>query len=495
MKNRLGLLLGCWMVLSLCLSPQLGHVSPQSVEKPVHEIHASREGLYIPPVRATTQLAPALTGTVAVAEGAGATDKEQWASLVIDTPEPDYLALEFEGEYAFVLHGAGEPGAEIELIVNNALQSRRATKVDAQGRWQIGATREDLRPGELYCALRYVHDWGSEITWTSRLSEELPELRLPAYVAEGERWLIGHAQGDVRVEASAEGRSLLCLQNRDGSFSVTGIAGLPTGSEILLTAVDALGNSAEAVCVVVKPDSASLRFTANAPQAHRYLPRVAGVAARDEPTAWPTYVPPTPEPDIEAFFPIEERQELVEVRANADAYATLEGLALLEIDAAVGNGLFNAEVRKRLRDMRRQMVLPVDLSTVGLDGLEIPLVARGHRVGSVWVDSALGTSANTGEETDGFVFTLELEIGESQGRARLQIVQSPEQLAPLKAQGWNPITLNDDTFHDFDEFVEAEGVVLIYACVPLRFDPAEAEPYRRDVLLLSEWRELLPIER
>jgi|GEM_PF-3007217 len=506
MKNRLGLLVGCWMVLSLCLSPQIAHITTQSEEEPSFGSQmATREALYVPPVRAASmQLAPTLTGSAVAfgAEDAGDVDREQRVPLVIDTPEPEYMALAFDGEFAFMLHGAGEPNAEIELIVNNALQSRRAVKADDEGCWEIGVAREDLRAGEVYCALRYVHDWGSEVTWISRLSEELPELRLPAYVAEGERWLTGHAHGDVRVDASAEGRSLICLQNRDGSFSVSGIAVLPTGSEILLTAVDALGNTAEAVSLVVKPDSALLRFEAEAPQAHRYLPRVAGVSERDEPNPRPALAPtyamaaqPTPslEPVTvaaeEAFFPLEEKQQ-----ATAQAYATLEGMTLLEIDANLGNDLFDADMRKRLRDMRRQMVLPVDLSTVGPDGLEVPLVARGCRVGSVWIDAALGLSANTGEEAEGFVFTLELHIGELQGRGRLQVVQSPEQLEPLKAQGWTPIAEEDNTFYDFDAFVEAEGMVWLYACVPLCFDVSQAEMHRRDGSLLVGW-ELLLAER
>ena len=311
MKNRVGLLLGCLVILSLCLSPQISLELIRGEAEPAYTA-ATREALYVPPVRASVRLAPTLTGSVAGASRpeAGAGDREQWAPLVIETPEPDYLALEFDGAYAFMLEGSGEPGAEVELFINNAPQSRKVATVDAKGRWRIGASREDLREGEVYCALRYVHDWDSETAWSSRLPGGLPELLLPAYVAAGTKRLTGFVQGDARIKASVEGESLLCLQSQDGSFSVMGITNLASGTEIMLTAVDALGNRAEAVCMVVRPESAALRFAADAPQAYQYLrnvPDTDDAPAEDEaPAARPTEAPlalPAPKPAGEVFFP------------------------------------------------------------------------------------------------------------------------------------------------------------------------------------------------
>jgi len=309
MKNRFWLLWWCLVVLSLCLSPSIpyvsfeGYASLESAAEPAH----GGEALYVPPVRAGMQLAPTLGGSVAASPGEGAAAMGNRAPLIIETPEPDFLALEFDGAYAFVLQGAGEPGAQIELIANNRPQSRRVATVDPEGRWEIGAAREDMRVGEVHLALRYVHDWDSEVIWRSRLPDELPELLLPAFVGEGTRRLTGYAQGDVRVEASAEGRTLLTLQNRDGSFSVAGVADLAAGSEVLLTATDALGNVAEAVSMVVRPESALLHFSMDAPQVHRYLSTEAGFDARakDEPTARPTFGPtaqPTLGPTAQPTF-------------------------------------------------------------------------------------------------------------------------------------------------------------------------------------------------
>lgn len=400
MRRRLLLLAAYWVVLSLCLSPGIAYLPPQEQEPATIALAASRGGLYVPPARAGLQLAPILTGSAAAetpsAPEADATNRP-YAPLTVDTPEAEYVSLEMEGEVAFVLQGTGEPGTSIELMINDALQSRKEAVVDENGRWRMEIAKDSVRPGEVRCALRYVMNDNYSLTWRTQLASELPELIAPAYIATGSSGFAGHTKGDVRVEAAAEGKPLLCLSNVDGSFSVAGIADLPPGSEILLGATDGWGNSTRVVCTVVKADSASLQVEADAPQIHHYLSETekdtskpAQESAAIEPSALPaarfslmagqltegnsgvrdsrsgkptqntrpSFTPPpaadaagtTPTPEggakADSFIPLQQWW-----KESMEAYAALESMALPKVDGEALEALFDAEVRKRLRDI------------------------------------------------------------------------------------------------------------------------------------------------
>ncbi len=156
------------------------------------------------------------------------------------------------------------------------------------------------------------------------------------------------------------------------------------------------------------------------------------------------------------------------------------GLTVAEIESQIEGQLLTADAKRRIRDLRRQMVLPLDLSAVGEEGLELPILAQGYRVGSVWVDCAMQMNPSTGAIVNGFVFSLALTTGEIMGDARLQVVSEPEHLNIMKTQGWISITSSDETFYAFDEFVAASGLVLVHASIPLRFNTEQAKPSYRD---------------
>ncbi len=556
MRKRLLLLAAYWVVLSLCLSPGVTYLPsemPQEVTRGA--LYASRGGLYVPPASLGVQLAPTLTGSANAAADpmAEGSDAQERAPLAIDTPEADYVALDFDREHAFVLQGTGEPGESVELLVNDVAASRKEAVIDEEGRWQVGVDRENLKVGEVGCVVRYAADKSHPVTWHSRLADELPAVSMPAYVAAGESGIEGRVQGDVQVTASMDKDTLPCILNVDGSFSVSGVTDLPVGSEVLVAAVDGLGNSVQAICMVVKPDSASLQLPINAPQAHRYLAEAAPQndfqiaqadifsAAEHAPDAnkdldntpqtetpssdatpldaTPLDATPLDATGLDAPAPGEletdeaksntEKADLLKPEgeganepyfptglqqgAEVEAYATLEGMTLPEIDDMAEAQLFGGEVRKRIRDMRKQMVLPIDLRKVGENGVKIPLIARGYRVGSVWIDPALESTPD-GKENEGYVFSLELSVGDLKGQPRLQIVEKPAQLDALAVQGWKRATALAGTFYGFDDFVDADGLVWVYASVPVGFDTERAEFYRRDSQALDGWRMLWPKE-
>lgn len=549
MRKRLLLLLAYWVVLSLCLSPGITYVSPTEPSVPASALKASAGGLYVPPAHVGMQLAPTLTGSVVsnAIEVASAEVDREYAPLVVETPEADYITPQYDGDIAFMLRGSAEPGADIDLVINDSPSTRKQISADHLGRWQVGIAKQDLESGEVRCTFQYADAAGQGLTWRSRLEEDLPQLLMPAFLAAGTKTLSGKAEGDVRLHATVDGTTLPCLLDIGGGVSVSGVADLAVGAEILIAATDAWGNSVETVSLITKPDSALLGNSALAAPTYRFRPeekKESAVATDEIPgaegaliaqvpasqTVEPTQIAsratiqpdpvstpvpelprespeplrqsaqpqrlasaPTAAPDSataadEAYFPPDQPRGV-----TVEAYATLEGLTLPELDEAYTESLFNASIRMRLRDMRKQMVLPIDLSKVGVDGLQIPLLARGYRVGCVWIDPALGISPDTGKEVDGYVFSLELEVGELMGRQRLQVVETPKQLDALKAQGWQPIVSQDSTFFEFDNFVEAQGVVLVYASVPIRFDTAQAELYRRDSVAQKDWLKMLPM--
>jgi hypothetical protein len=478
-------------------------------------------------------LAPPLLGsadTTIVSSGAAAQTQEIIEPIIIQTPEQDVIRLEptEDGSAALWLRGTGEPGAFIELHVNND-STMRVLPVQRDGSWFARIVEDELSEGEISLSVCYAGEKHSEaLTWRSRYIQSAPRLKVPAYIAVGTRSVRGSVVGDAELTATVDGVQFPCLLTLDGKFVVPGTVDLPVGAEIVLLATDAFGNTTRAICMVAKADAAVLLQALDAVQVALYAdpatPEPTIVTLPPTPSPLPqstvTPIPPAdaspgatepapqtekpaiqdqpetsdqpetqdqPETPAEPFFP-ENAQPRVR---TIEAYATLEGLTLPEINDSLVSKPFSADVRKRLRDMRRQMVLPLDLAAVGADGLETPLMARGYRVGSVWVDPAVQIDTQTGAQTEGFAFSLDLTCGELMGEPRLQVVAAPDQLDALKAQGWVPLDDGDDTFFTFDDFVPVQGLALVYVSVPLRFDAAPLQLFYRDSSNLGLWKQLL----
>jgi hypothetical protein len=226
-------------------------------------------------------------------------DPETAAPLTIDTPETPYIATEVAGEEPaiFRLEGAGEPGAPAELRINGDEGTRLALTVDGGGRWAAGISPAALWPGQVVLGVRYAGEAGDAATWSSRYAERLPVLTAPAYAPAGVERIVGQLDGDADVDlrVTIDGHPAPCLLANDGSFTVPWTAALPAGSEIQLRATDVFGNVTQAVCLVVRPDTADLQKDVAAPQAHYFDADAVRATPRPTPTPAPT-PEPTPRP-------------------------------------------------------------------------------------------------------------------------------------------------------------------------------------------------------